>query len=214
MERHRWVRRLTLVISLAVFGLLLAAVPARGPFAFDERVMGWAREAHGELLTALMVATTRLGDGEVLALLTVAGVALFFRRSWRWATFLAVATTGAGILNRALKLAIERARPSLFEPLAPAGGYAFPSGHAMGSAALFLALFFVVRAMAPQLQGIAAGLGMAVVAAVGVSRVYLGVHYPTDVVAGWAIGTAWVVLLQALAHRWIPRPVDGAPEDG
>ncbi|MFW5875532.1 MAG: phosphatase PAP2 family protein [Myxococcota bacterium] len=212
--RHLWLRRASVVAGLAIFGLLLAFLPAEGPFAFDMRVMAWARSLREPVTTEVMTIITLLGNGPTLGLLTGVGTLLIFARSMRWAAFFAVAMTGTAALNQGLKWLIARTRPTASEALASAGGYAFPSGHAMGTCSLFLALFFVVRALFPRLQPGAAAVGGALAGLVGWSRVYLGVHYPTDVVAGWATSTAWVVLLQSWTHTADPRSIDEAEAGG
>lgn len=208
--RHLWLRRLSVVAGLAIFGLLLAFLPAEGPFAFDVRVMAWARSLREPTINSAISAITRVGSGPTLGLLTGVGALLIFPRSARWAVFFAIAMVGTAVLNQGLKWLVARARPEGPEALASAGGYAFPSGHAMGTCTLFLALFFVVRALFPRFQPGAAAIGLIMVGLVGWSRVHLGVHYPTDVVAGWAMSTAWVVLLQAWTHTADPRSIDEA----
>jgi membrane-associated phospholipid phosphatase len=197
---------LILAASFAAFGILLVSLPPEGPHPLDGPLIDSFASGRSDALTLLFIGVTRLGDGWVVVLMTIAGVLwLGPRFSWTWAGFLGVAVAGAGVLNQATKRLIARVRPEHPGPLDAASGYAFPSGHAMATTALAVALFFVVRALFPRYQWVAAAAGVTFVVAVGASRVYLGVHYPTDVLAAWALGTGWVILLATATAQWVRR---------
>lgn len=198
-------RSVVLGASFAVFGLLLGGLPPEGPHPLDAALMDAVVSVRTDVATLLFTGVTRLGDGWVVVLATVGGVALLALRSRLWAGFFGIAVAGAAALNQALKHLIGRVRPENPEPLAMAHGYAFPSGHAMATTAFALGLFFVVRALSPRHQWTAGAVGVVFVGFVGASRVYLGVHYPTDVLAGWALATGWVVLLATVAAQWTRR---------
>lgn len=106
------------------------------------------------------------------------------------ATFFVVAVAGAMALNFGAKILFGRARPDLWVSLAPESDYSFPSGHAMGSMATIAAL--VVLTWGTRWRWPVLILGSLFVALVGVSRLYLGVHYPSDVLTGWLASLAWV----------------------
>ena len=113
---------------------------------------------------------------------------------------------GGALLNEALKLYFARARPDIAEMLRQAQGYSFPSGHAMGSTVVFGALSYLAFRTATQWRWKAAAvaLGATIVLAVSLSRVYLGVHWISDVVAGIAAGTLWVVI-STMAYETMRR---------
>jgi membrane-associated phospholipid phosphatase len=150
------------------------------------------------LTHAMRFVTVFGGSAFLIPLVVVAGVALRRRRgTWAPLWFLAAAYGGAFVGNNVGKRLFSRARPPLATRLVPATGYALPSGHAFMSAAVYGALAVVLMAPGGPLRRrraarFAAG---AVVALIGVSRVYLGVHWTTDVVSGWLLGLLWLRLL-------------------
>lgn len=147
---------------------------------------------------------TMLGDPAVLAPLVIfIGGTLWYKGRWIDAMGLVLSTGGAGILNQILKSIFQRARPDLFQGPLHLTNYSFPSGHSMGSIACYGMLAFIgirllERPWSRWALGIAAAL---IVLCVGISRVYFGVHYPTDVLGGYLIGSMWlslsIMILQA-----------------
>lgn len=121
----------------------------------------------------------------------------------RPAVFVAVAMIGSPLLNTLVKELVDRARPVLPDPIAHAHGMSFPSGHAQNSvvATSLLLLIALPRLRTTAARVAAVGIAVAYVLAVGFSRVALGVHFVSDVLAGYALGAAWVLALLALAGR-------------
>jgi undecaprenyl-diphosphatase len=120
------------------------------------------------------------------------------------AIFFAVAMVGAGTLNTGAKLVFRRTRPDLWLSPAPEHTYSFPSGHSMGSMALVAAL--AVLAWPTRWRWWAIVLGGAFTLLVGCSRIYLGVHFPSDVVAGWSASLVWVLGLSQVAYGRLVKP--------
>ena len=164
----------------------------------------WAREVARDV--------TALGSAIVL-LLVVAGVggslALMSRR--REAALLLVVAFGGWGLSLGLKAAIGRERPELFPAVTETYNSSFPSGHSMVSAAVYLTVGAALARLTERrwLKVHLMGLAVALTGIVGLSRVYLGVHYPTDVVAGWSLGVAWATLCW-LVHRFLASRADGS----
>ncbi len=125
-------------------------------------------------------------------------------RKYREAVFAAIALGGSALLNIGAKLAFARGRPSLWESIAPETTYSFPSGHAMGSMTLACVLFLL--AWHTRWRWPVAALMGSFVVLVGWSRVYLGVHYPSDILAGWAVASAWVAAVFLSVYRVHRRP--------
>lgn len=161
-------------------------------------------------LTTVMGVITQLGSAVVLTPLLLL-LALIVRRrygSWRPALFLGAAVGGAALTSSLIKLLVARPRPTS-GALVEAFGYAFPSGHSTAAAAGWLSMALVVGSLT---RSVALRVGLLsaavlIVFAVGVSRVYLGVHAATDVLAGWGLGVLWVTAV-VTATRLLPRSAD------
>lgn len=190
---------------LFVFGSLAEEVWAREGFGWDERVLRAIHAHAAPGFDAAMLFFTRVGAPlPMIAFVALALLTLLARRHRSAACFFALAVGGAAGLNVAAKLLFQRARPSLWPALLPEHDYGFPSGHAMGSLAVVAALAILLwhtRWRWPVLA-----FGGLFVAAVGLSRVYLGVHYPSDILAGWSASLAWVTGMSLLLRApWLPR---------
>jgi undecaprenyl-diphosphatase len=140
----------------------------------------------------------------VLPLLGVV-IALFYRAGWRLsATLLLVSTAGSVVLTTVLKSVIRRARPDLFDSGYQASFYSFPSGHATVAVGFYgmltLVLAYRLRGTARWAVGVS---GVIVVLLIGFSRLYLGVHYPTDIVAGYLAALLWLVCVGAVYVLWL-----------
>jgi len=161
----------------------------------DTSIHDWAvRERTSGATTFFTIMTIIGGPAGLAVLLTIIGIILAIRRRWRWLIYLAVTAGGGALLNLELKRYFARARPIAAEMLRRANGYSFPSGHAMGSAVAFGALAYLAfRAIRswPAKTAVIAFL-YTLLASVALSRVYLGVHWISDVLAGVTVGTVWV----------------------
>ena len=181
----------------------------------DARVANWLHRFASSSLTPVMLAITHL-HGEVgLALLAIAfAVVLWRKRERYWLVTLALAVPGGIALNLLLKHAYERARPHFDDPLVTLESYSFPSGHAAGATAFYMvvAAFLVSRTYDRRHRAaIVAGSALAVLL-VAYSRMYLGAHYLSDVVAAITSTAAYVVLCLSAVHTLVRRRlVDYAP---
>jgi undecaprenyl-diphosphatase len=154
---------------------------------------------------------TALGAAPILTILvlSVSGYLFLVRRTFTATFFLASVVSGT-ILTNLLKEAFGRARPAILPGLTEHLSPSFPSGHSLMAAVVYLTLGATLAAAAPlRRQKIyILGVAMFLTLLVGLTRVYLGVHYPTDVLAGWCLGSAWAILCWLVA-RWLQRR--GAP---
>lgn len=190
------------IVALATW--LAGTVRTGGLLPFDEPVMHWIHAQNTPWLTNILLVITQVGGGIGIMLLTT-GVILWLiknkhvYRAW----FVAVTVAGAGLLNVCLKLFFARERPDFWQHLVHESSYSFPSGHAMGSSALVFALIFLAWKTKWRWRGVV--LGMLAVVLIGVSRMYLGVHYPSDIVAGWIVSLVWTLLTYGVLYGYIKR---------
>jgi undecaprenyl-diphosphatase len=157
---------------------------------------------------------TALGGVTVLTIVTLAVIgALVIRHHGRSAVFLGIAVAGGQALSHLAKAVFDRPRPDLVPHGTDFVSTSFPSGHSMMAAVTWLTLAVMLARAEPKrrMKAYWITLAVLVVGAVGVSRVYLGVHWPSDVLAGWALGAAWALLCLLLA-RWLERRGDIEPE--
>lgn len=193
------------LLPLWVFSRLADGVTGPVPLAFDVPVLQWARGWHGDGLDDAFLLLSALGYQWGVVPADVALVAvLAWTRRMREGLFAGIALAGSALLNLAAKQLFARDRPSLWESIAPETTYSFPSGHAMGA----MSLAWVVALLAWHTRwrwGAIVAMG-AFTVAVAASRVYLGVHYPSDILAGWAAASFWVVSVYLLVFRPGVRP--------
>jgi membrane-associated phospholipid phosphatase len=188
---------------LPVYGFVELADEVRDKetLVFDEAVLRSVNEYSSPFFDALVIGLTELGGPIGVTVLTVGAVVLLWNRKHRkMAGLLAVGVSGGVLLNLFLKSIFQRDRPQLWERIVTENSYSFPSGHAMASSAFAAS---VVVAFWPTKYRwfvlVGAVLYMLVIA---LTRLYLGVHYPTDILAGWLVSIAWVALVVGiLANR-------------
>lgn len=156
---------------------------------------------------------TALGGFTLLTGLTLSsiGIALFLGKP-RIAGIIAVAITGGMLLTNLLKRGFDRPRPDLVPHGVMVTNASFPSGHAMMAAIVYLTLGVLLARTQPSLalRIYLIALSVIITLLVGISRIYLGVHWPTDVLAGWTLGAAWALLFWLIAIRLDPRSAQKA----
>ncbi len=181
----------SIVVSSLVFLALGEDVWTHEGFAWDGPVTRQLHTLASPALSSFLEFMTNLGGAPIMAAITalLIGVLALRRQPWQ-AWFVTLAIGGASALNVLLKLEFHRSRPQIVPHLVPESDFSFPSGHASVSTAVVLTLIALL--WPTRWRWIAVTLGLGFVALVGVSRVYLGVHYPSDVLAGWAVTSAWV----------------------
>jgi undecaprenyl-diphosphatase len=129
---------------------------------------------------------------------------LAYRKKWQAFTQVAFGIAGAALLNLILKTLFERDRPHLWQWIVHESSYSFPSGHATMTAALAFTLMLL--AWRTKYRYVAVVGGICYMILIGLTRMYLGVHYPTDILAGWCVSLAWVLIVATVlgAVRWQP----------
>ena len=194
-----------ILLPLLLFGALAEDVWKRETFRWDSPLLERLHAHATPNFDALMLLASWLGGISVM-LPFIIGVALILwwknqiSQSW----FLAIGVGGACAFNIIAKMIFARTRPDLWLSIAPENDYSFPSGHSMLSMAVIASFLFLVWQwkLARPVQVLATLFGGAFVLWVGLSRLYLGVHFPSDVVAGWCASLAWVSVVHFL---WLRR---------
>ena len=197
-------QRRAVTLCLLAFFVLVTAVKVNVLEPFDEAAETWVQQQITPVHTALMLLLTELGSTAVMVVLTASVAAvLVLRRSDYWLARLGLTVPGCMLLNEVLKYLFHRSRPFLAHPLVKLETYSFPSGHAVSATVFYGFLAILLCSSVPSKVGrVVIRLGaMALILAVGFSRVYLGVHYPTDVLGGMIEGAAWLNIVGMVTNR-------------
>jgi len=214
-----------LTLVAVPFGLLLFLVQDKWPPLLE--VDDGARDSlhafavsHEGFVSAMRTLST-LGSAAVhLPLFAVVAAVLLWRRRPRLAVFVVLTTLGSQWLNALVKHAVNRARPVLPDPVAHGSGLSFPSGHAQAAMVAVAVLLLVGLPLLGRRARIAAiAAGVAWVLAIGFARVALGVHFVSDVLAGYVLGAGWVAAMTAAFRAWRREEAavsagDARPEGG
>ncbi|MDB4888159.1 MAG: rane-associated phospholipid phosphatase [Gemmatimonadetes bacterium] len=209
------------IVATMGFAELAEHVLTGGTQAFDVAVLQWIHEHQTKLLTQIMTEVTYLGTGTVV--LTIVGVTALFL--WHTehkhsARLLLAATAGNILLNGALKLVYHRARPTVFEWQTVAVSSSFPSGHAMSATVVYGTVAYLLMRLQKHVWAKALTLSGAIILIllICLTRLYLGVHYPSDVLGGIIVGLAWAAFCMAtleaslvIGRRRAPRDVEEVP---
>lgn len=197
----RWLLVRVCLPGLLLFTLMAWQVASGNGFAFDAMLLSALRDGTNPsvlrgpawLLKAARDVTA-LGGGPVLTLITVLAIGYLVARGRGWpALILAGASASGAWLNSALKQFFVRERPDIVPHLMEVSSASFPSAHAMNSAVVYLtlAMLLMLTERRGSVRMYLLGVALLLTLVVGATRVYLGVHWPSDVLAGWSIGIAW-----------------------
>lgn len=187
-----------LALALLAFTLLASDLLRNGPITrADEPISSWAHDRMSEALTQFLLGVTHLHSTIGICLMALAlAAALAWTRQWAWLPALALCVPGGLVLNALLKQVFQRVRPSGDSPLLALVTYSFPSGHTAGATVWwgFVAILCLAWQPGPWRRAGAVALAAVMICLTAFSRVYLGVHYPSDVLAAIAEGVAWLAL--------------------
>ncbi len=181
-------------IGTAIFVELASHVKAGSTQAFDDSVIRWMGAHHSPALDAVMIEVTALGTGTVVMMVVAVAALFLVLTQHKYSALLLLASAFGGIvLNGVLKLGFNRPRPSIFVPAVQTVSSSFPSGHAMSAAIVYSTVAYLAARLHKRRwpRWLVMTAALILIALISFSRTYLGVHYPSDVVAGVAIGLAW-----------------------
>ena len=167
----------------------------REAFAFDRIILLWIHSLANPTLDRIMEVITRLNDPDVVSVIAgFALIILLWRRCYPEAKIFVIDCAGGVILSYGLKSVFGKTRPDLWESAIKEVSFSYPSGHALGSTVLygFLAYLFATRFR--QFSWLIYLIAVSLIGAIGLSRLYLGVHWPTDIIGGYGMGFVWLTL--------------------
>jgi undecaprenyl-diphosphatase len=197
--------------GLALFAVMAGLATTGEPLAFDRDILLALRSPENpavpigpEWLTRAAREVTALAGTPLLTLFTlIVGGYFAAKRHYRTMALLLIAVIGETLLSGALKDLFDRSRPDFVEHLVHASGNSFPSGHSTSAAAIYLTIAALIARETKErvVRNYVFFAAVLLAILVGASRVYLGVHYPTDVVGGLSFGAAWAAIVLIAAHR-------------
>lgn len=199
---------LSAALSLAVFSIIALSISDNQIHRFDDSLITWIQGMESQGMTRWMELFTWIGSGipvVIIAILSMVVLYVFLRHR-RELLFLGCVIAGSAILNTLLKLMFHRARPTIHR-IIEVSGYSFPSGHSMAAFSLYGGLAFLIWKHIPTAVG---RVLMIIVSAmfilmIGMSRIYLGVHYPSDVVGGYFMSGCWLAVCIWFYQRYLER---------
>jgi membrane-associated phospholipid phosphatase len=197
---------------VVILAKIAGEIIEKEPIGFDIAILNWLHVHSNTFFDQFFLIITELG-GIIAVVLVTLFLTIYlwvYKKRRRSALTLAFGVGGAAAANIVLKALFQRERPSLWHPSVIEISFSFPSGHAMASAALIACL--VVILWKTKYRWLAVVAGTIIVALVGLSRMYLGVHYPSDVLAGWCASIAWVTIVVVIL-RLISRKLKRSTPD-
>lgn len=181
-------------------------------FPWDKSILLAIHQTSRKQLDILAVNLTQFGSVKiVMPIVLIISLLLLFQKKWRSLTFLLTTALGAALINRTAKEIMHRIRPHFWESLTPKLDYAFPSGHAMTSMTLVIALVILTWGTIWCLPILI--FGSVFVLAIGWTRLYLGVHFPSDILAGWSVSVAWAIGVSLLIKPQLPKAITSSPPE-
>jgi undecaprenyl-diphosphatase len=182
-------------IGTLLFVIVASRVHSGSTQAFDESVIRWFAAHRTRTLDVVMVEITALGTAIVVMMIVAVAALFLVLTGERYSAILLLASTFGGIIvNGVLKLGFDRPRPIILTPLVHAVSSSFPSGHAMSAAVVYGTVAYLAARLDRRewVRWLVMTSAFIVIALISLSRLYLGVHYPSDVIAGIVVGLAWV----------------------
>jgi membrane-associated phospholipid phosphatase len=190
-----WLGGLIIAASaICIFYFLAEEILHRETITLDATILQSLESWHSPLLDKIEIAITFLGEPEVLTFWCVT-FSIFSLSQRKWAATITIVVLAAGgiSLNHLLKNIFSRARPELWNHIIEVNNYSFPSGHAMTSLIIYGFLGYWFSQKYFQWRSLIISITVLLISAIGFSRLYLGVHWPTDIIAGYAAGILWLL---------------------
>lgn len=193
-NQKTYIRWTIIGCALIFFGFIASQIVQNPVISFDETLRYWVYEQRSPLLSAIFIPITYMGNWQTITVLAAILLAIPKTRGDIGLPF-AVISLSSTVVYKVVKGIFERPRPELDVRLIPQGGFSFPSGHSMNCIVCFGILIYLIRRYCPncRIANILTVLLAILIIGIGTSRVYVGVHFPTDVLGGWSLGLAFLM---------------------
>ncbi len=198
---------LTAIILFLGFCSIAILVGAQKLNRFDQAIIQFIQGLEFKQLTSVMKFFTQIGSfSTIMMIFLLVLVILALYKSKLNMFIFGIVVLGTPFINEVLKQVFQRSRPYLHR-LIEIGGYSFPSGHSMNAASLFGVLAYLLWKHVPGKAGRTALLSISslLILMIGVSRIYLGVHYPSDVIAGYLVSSSWLLAVIWVFHKYLRK---------
>lgn len=196
-----------ILLPVFIFFTLAREVIEKNSLAFDEPILLFIHSYASPFLNVFFTTITHLGDSVIMIIVAmIFAIYLAYKRIYQKALILVFSMGGVAVANSVLKFIFQRDRPTLWQHIVAETNFSFPSGHAMISAGFATAL--IVLFWNTQYRWLTVAVATIGMLLVGLSRLYLGVHYPSDILAGWCVSVAWVLLVSAGLLHFSRRKTD------
>ena len=181
------------LLILSIVAWLCTEVWEQEAFSLDRSCLLWIHQFANPQLDRVMLFITALGDPPTVISIFITTIALLvMRQRYLDGIRFTIACAGGILLNQLMKLFFAKPRPELWTRLITETSFSFPSGHAVGSMVVYGFIAYILAKEMQQYQHIVYTAAFLLIIAIGFSRLYLGVHYPTDIIAGYGIGFLWL----------------------
>jgi membrane-associated phospholipid phosphatase len=191
------------LLILGVVAWLCTEVWEKEAFSFDRAFLLWLHQFANPQLDRLFLFFTSLGDPPAVVTIFMMAIAwLFLKQHYTDGLRLTIVCAGGVVINQGMKLFFAKPRPELWPRLIADLSFSFPSGHAVGSMVVYGFIAYILAKKWPPSKQYIYAIASVVILAIGLSRLYLGLHYPTDIIAGYGIGILWLTTCLKLDFSW------------
>lgn len=191
--RQQGIWLIAYLIVLAIVAWLCTEVWEKEAFSFDKSWLLWIHQFATPLLDRVFLFITALGNPEIVVIIFVSTIVwLGMKHKYSDGVRFFIICGGALLINSVMKLFFAKPRPELWTRLIAEHSFSFPSGHAVGSMVIYGFVGYLLGKEFESYRGVIYAIASTIIISIGFSRLYLGVHYPTDIIAGYGVGLLWL----------------------
>jgi membrane-associated phospholipid phosphatase len=192
--RQQFIWLIVYSIGLTIFALVCNQLRERELFSFDKALLLWIHQFANPLFDRLFLFITALGDSEMVVIILLSTIFwLGMEGRYLDGVRVFILCSGGFLINSVMKLFFTRPHPELWQKLIAEYSFSFPREHAVSSMIIYGFIAYLMKKELPEHKETIQAIAITIVVAIGFSRLYLGVHYPTDIIAGYGIGFLWLI---------------------